>query len=385
MSLDQSLAETLRRTAEEQDAPFPDLSSVVEGGRRRKRRRDVRRLSIVAACVAVVAAIPFAVRPFATDSTPPTGQTDGIESVTELPVGAEPAIPYCPGNRTIVGAGAPIRAACDVLIHRGGRTLFLDRHGVNVLEDARRTLLDSRGWSSWWPALSNDGRWVAWVTEAGPGEALLLAFDLETREQVAEEPWPTGGGFIQGIDDLGRVYFQDYAREDMLVHDLRTGDTFKVTGLPEHAGRSKYVTSDGFSVYVDGVGVVHGSVTADGRFTEQQPVEYAAGTQFSPDRSLVSYPRDGQIVVKPPSGEGPALPLELPSQGSPVWYPIWEGPETVLVQFDPWSTKSVELLEFGLDVPARRTWLLRCDVTDGACEVALEPGWGDRMSGPVYR
>ena len=385
MSLDQSVAETLRRAAEAHDAPFPDVTSIVEGGRRRKRRRDVRRLSIVAASVAVAVAIPFAVRQFTTDSMGPTGQTDGVERVNELPVGPKPDIPYCPGNKTIVGAGAPIDAACDVFIHRGDRTVFFDRHGVNVLENGQRTLLDSRWSSSWLPAVSNDGRWVAWVTEAGPGKALLLAFDLETREQVAEEPWPTGGGFVQGIDDLGRVYFQDYDREDVLVHDLRTGETFKVTGLPEHAGRTKYVTSDGFAVYVGGVGVVRGSVTAEGRFTEQQPVDYAWGTYFSPDRSLISYQRDGQLVVGPPSGDGPVVPLGLPSQGSAVWFPIWEGPDTVLVQFDPWSAKPVELLEYGLDVPARRTWLLRCHVTDGACEVALEPGWGDRMSGPVYR
>jgi hypothetical protein len=385
MSLDQSLAETLRRATEEHEAPFPDVTSIVEGGRRRKRRRDVRRLSIIAASIVVAAAIPFAVRPFTADSMAPTGQTDGVERVTELPVGPKPDIPYCPGNKTIVGAGAPIDAACDMFIHRGDRTVFFDRHGVNVLENGEKTLLDSRWWSSWLPAVSNDGRWVAWVTQAGPGEALLLGFDLKTGEQVAEEPWPTGEGWIPGIDDLGRVYFQDYARERIVLHDLRTGDTLDVRGMPDLAGRSQFVTDAGFAVYVSGVGVVRGSVTADGRFTEQQPVDSAWGTYFSPDRSLISYQRDGQLVVGPPSGDGRVVPLELPSQGSPVWFPVWEGPDSVLVQFDPWSAKPLELMEYGLDVPARRTWLLRCHVSDGACEVALEPGWGDRMTGPVYR
>ena len=261
--------------------------------------------------------------------------------------------------------------------------MYLDSQGVNVLKDGQLTLLDSRDWSSWFPALSNDGRWVAWVTEAGAGQALLLGFDLETGEQVAEEPWPTSGGFVQGIDDLGRVYFQDYAREAMLVHDLRTGDTLDVTGMPEHAGRSEFVSNDGFAVYVDGVGVVLGSVTADGRFTQQHVVDYEWGTHFSPDRSLVSYERDGQFVVGPPSGDGPVVPLELPTEGSPVWFPVWEGPDTVLVQFDPWSTPRP--LGNGFDVPARRTWLLRCEVTEGACEVALAPGWGDRVAWPVHR
>ncbi|HEX6149474.1 hypothetical protein [Nocardioides sp.] len=383
MSLDQHLPETLRRTAEEHSAPFPDLPSIVEGGRRRKRRRDLRRVSVVAACIAVVAAVPFVVRPFVTDSTAPTDQLDLPRRVEDLPAGAVPAIPYCPGDRTIRGAGDPIEAACDILIHRGSTTLFLDRHGVNVLKDGQLTLLDSRDWSSWLPALSHDGRWAAWVTGAGPGKAVLLGFDLKTGEQVAEEPWPTPEGFVQGIDDLGRVYFQDYAREDMLMHDLRTGDTLDVTGMPEHAGRSKYVTNDGFAVYVDGVGVVRGSVTADGQFTQQHVVDYEWGTQFSPDRSLVSYERDGRFVVGAPSGDAPVVPLKLPTEGSPVWFPVWEGPETVLVQFDPFSAPRP--LGNGLDVPARRTWLLRCEVTEGSCEVALAPGWGDRAAWIVHR
>jgi hypothetical protein len=283
----------------------------------------------------------------------------------------------------MVGAGDPVVAACYTFIHRGGSTLLLNRDGVNQLAEGQLTPLDSRPWSSWMPALSHDGRWAAWVTAAGPGEALILGFDLKTGEQVAEEPWPTPEGFVQGIDDLGRVYFQDYAREDMLMYDLRTGDTLDVTGLPEHAGRSKYVTDDGFAVYVDGVGVVRGSVAADGRFTEQHVVPYEWGASFSPDRSLVSYERDGQFVVGPPNGDGPVVRLEVPTKGSPVWFPVWEGPDTVLVQFDPWSTPRP--LGNGLEAPAKRTWLLRCEVTDGTCEVALEPGWGDRAHWPVHR
>lgn len=386
MSLDQHLPETLRRAADEHTPPFPDLSSIVDGGRRRKRRRDVRRVSVAAACLAVVAAVPVIVDPFATESTPPTGEVDRVARVTDLPVGATPDIPYCPGDRTLRGAGDPVDAECDVFIHRGETTLFLNRHGVNRLAGGELTLLDSRDWSSWYPALSLDGRWAAWVTETpeGPNAALLLAFDLQTGEQVAEVPWSTGEGWVAGIDDLGRVYFQDYARGEVDMHDLRTGETTGVTGLPDHDPPSiKFVTSEGFGIYSDGEGVIRGSVSADGRFIQQHHVDYLWGTQFSPDGSLASYERDGQLVVGPSTGDAPVVPLELPRQGAPVWFPVWEGPETVLVQFDPWATP--QPLGQGLDSRARGTWLLRCYAEDGSCEVALPEGWGDRMSGPVYR
>lgn len=383
MSLDQQLRDGLRRTAEGHTPPSPGLSSIVEGGRRRKRRRDVRRVAVAAACLAVVAALPVAAGWLGQASVSPAGENRPA-NVEQLPIGEKPTIPYCPGNRTIVGAGDPVAAACDVMIDRGGSTLFLDRQGVNELKDSRLTLLDSRDWGSWWPALSNDGRWAAWVTEAEPDDALLLGFDLKTGEQVAEEPWPTPDGFVQGIDDLGRVYFQDYARDGMLMHDLRTGDTFDVTGMPDLAGRSKFVTADGFGIYVDGVGVVQGSVTADGRFTAQREVPYGAYARFSPDRSLVAYERGaGHLVIGPAGGDGPVVELQLPRTGAPVWFPTWEGPDAVLVQFDPWGVPAY--LNYGTDAPASRTWLLRCAVTDGTCEVALPAGWGDRMRGSVYR
>jgi hypothetical protein len=290
MSLDQHLPEALRQAADEHTPPIPDLTSLVDGGRRRKRRRDVRRMAVAAACLAVVGAVPFVADTLrTTDSTPPIGEVDRVARVTELPVGETPAIPYCAGNRTIVGAGAPIRAECDVLIHRGPSTVQLDRHGVYLLADGQRTLLDRRVWSSWFPAVSLDGRWAAWVTETPDHDALLLGFDLLTGEQVAEEPWPTGEGWVAGIDDLGRVYFQAYgdAGAKVRAFDLRTGESFEVTGLPVHPSPSiKFVTSDGFGMNTydspprNDVGVVAGSVAADGTVPQQHTAEQDRGSGF---------------------------------------------------------------------------------------------------------
>jgi len=387
MSIDQNLPEALRRTADEHFAPFPDLSSIVAGGRRRKRRRDVRRLSFAAACLAVVAAVPLVVRPFATDSPAPTGEVDRVARVTDLPEGATPAIPYCPGDRTIRGAGDPVDAECDVLIHRGETTLFINRHGVNQLADGQLTLLDSRDWSSWFPALSLDGRWAAWVTPTphGVDDGLLLTFDLRTGART-EVPWETADGWVAGIDDLGRVYFEAYESGRIKVFDPRSGTSYAVTGIPDHSPPSiKFVTADGLGILNGDGEVVAGTVEVPGRFTQQHSVEQAWGTSFSPDRSHQVYEHDGRLVVGQTSGDRAAVPLQLPSHGEPVWFPVWETAESVLVQFDPLAEPINFVHSNGLDSPARRTWLLRCRVSDGSCEVALPAGWGDRMSGPVYR
>jgi hypothetical protein len=383
MSLDQHLPETLRRTAHEHTPPFPDLASIVAGGRRRKRRRDVRRVAVAGACLAMVAALPFAAGWLGQASVDPADENRPA-NVDQLPVGDEPAIPYCPGNGTVHGAGTPIRVGCDVLIHKAGTTLYLSRRGVEQLVGGERRVLDARHPYSWFPALSHDGRWAAWVVEREAGDkAWLLSFDLE-RGARAQVPWPPLNGWVAGIDDLGRAYFQDHTEGAVLVHDLRTGETFEVTGLPDHGPTSlEFVTGDGFGIYSPGEGVVLGSVTSDGRFIQQHPVDYAWGTQFSPDRSLMSYERDGQLVVGPTSGDGPVVPLRLPRHGAPVWFPTWEGSASVLVQFDPLGAPGP--LGNGTDAPARGTWLLRCHTDDGSCEVALPAGWGDRMAGPVYR
>lgn len=55
-----------------------------------------------------------------------------------------------------------VQAECDVLIHRGPSTVYLDPHGVNLLADGQRTLLDPRGWSSWFPP-------SAWTAAGLPG------------------------------------------------------------------------------------------------------------------------------------------------------------------------------------------------------------------------
>ena len=57
----------------------------------------------------------------------------------------------------------------------------------------------------------------------------------------------------------------------------------------------------------------------------------------------------------------------------------------VLFQFDPESPAGPVTGSNGLRVPARRTWLLRCDADDGSCEVALAPGWAAGLVVPVYR
>lgn len=388
MSLDHHLPEELRRAAEGHTPPVPDLAAVVHGGRRRRRARNLRRGAVIAACVTVAVAVPFVLDPFDTGSPGPSKEVDvpGVARVMDLPVGAAPAIPHCPGDGSIHGAGDPVDVRCDVLIHRADTTLYLSRRGVAQLTDGRATLLDSRTWSSWVPALSLDGRWAAWVTETpgGPSEALLLGFDLQSGTSV-EVPWPTSNGWVAGIDDLGRVYFEDFETTDITTYDLRTGETTDVKGVPAHTSPSiKYVNADGFGLLTVTDGFVEGMVTADGSFTQQRQVD-RSWSHYSPDRERVVHERSSDLVVEPTNGDGPAVPLKLPQEGEPVWFPVWESPDSLIVQFDPTAVETTLASINGLDSPAQRTWLLRCDAVDGTCEVALRPGWGDGMRGPVYR
>lgn len=384
MNPDQLLAGALQDVADDYVPVGPDVRAITAGGRRRRRARNVRRGVVVAAVVAAVVAVPLLADPFGSRATGPVDNPT-IERVTDLPVGDPPEIPYCPGDGTLRGAGDPVDVECDVMIHRGDSTLVLDRDGVSVLEDGRLTLLDSRAWSSWYPALSLDGRWAAWVTKTpdSPHKALLLGFDLRNGTSV-EVPWIRAAGWVAGIDDLGRVYFEDYRTTDITVHDLSTGETTVVAGVPDHVSpRIKFVDADGFAIATNHEGIVAGVVTADGSFTQQRRVDRGWST-YSPDRAHVVHEPDFHLAVEPASSGGPVVPLQLPQRGAPVWFPVWESPDAVLVQFDPEGMGSLTA-SGGLDSPAERTWLLRCQVDDGSCEVALEPGWGDRMTGPVYR
>ena len=85
------------------------------------------------------------------------------------------------------------------------------------------------------------------------------------------------------------------------------------------------------------------------------------------------------------SGTGRTSGSRFRRPGNALWHPVWESDDAVLFQFDPESPAGPVTGSNGLRAPARRTWLLRCDVDDGSCEVALAPGWAAGVAAPVYR
>jgi RNA polymerase sigma-70 factor (sigma-E family) len=95
---------------------------------------------------------------------------------------------------------------------------------------------------------------------------------------------------------------------------------------------------------------------------------------------------DGFVVSATDGGE--AVRIRLPEPGGALWHPVWESDDTLLFQFDtasPAGPLTGSNGSLGRPVPAQRTWLLRCDASDGSCEVALRPGWAAGLRGPVYR
>jgi DNA-directed RNA polymerase specialized sigma24 family protein len=398
---DLDLENALRGAAESHVGVVPDLVGLAADGTRRRGARAVRRRLVGLACAAVVAAVPFAVDPgTARSEEPPVAAPSPapLRTVEALPLGDPPSIPSCDGANRIVLADGPVAAPCGVMIPRGGSTLHLSRDGVGLLADGRLRPLDRRSSTSWFPSLSHDGRWAAWVVRAPhqPDGAALLVVDLAGGGQVTEVPWHTRDGWVPGIDDLGRVYFVDFGTGEVTAHDLRTRETFRVTQVPPHSRSSvRFVTADGFGTHpwtlrvdsrigVEGAtAVTVGTVTADGRFTQQHAVD-RDWTTFSPDRSrAVHETADGFVVSG--RGDGEDVRLALPAPGNALWHPVWESDDAVLFQFDPESPAGPVTGSNGLGVPARRTWLLRCDVDDGSCEVALAPGWAAGVAGPVYR
>ncbi|GAA1477784.1 hypothetical protein GCM10009623_22300 [Nocardioides aestuarii] len=385
MSLETDLVDALDRAAAAHRPGAPDLDRLRSGGRRRARRRTTLRSVGVAAGLAVVAVLLPQLRA----GGPSTAPEPAAPPLGELPVGEPPGIPHCDGGRTIVSGATRVSAWCDVLVSRGGSTLYLgDRRGVVLLRDEGvPVLLDRSGPEHWFPAVSNDGDWAAWLTSAQP-EPTLVVVDLLRATVVAEVPWDSANGWVPGIDDLGRVYTVDFDTSEIRLYDIATDRVRIVTGAPDHAATGvRFVTADGLGILQGNpVGpVVVGQVAADGRFSAGEETSWD-WVNWSPDRSRVVRDTETGPVISP-AGGGRDVPLMVPELGSITWVPVWEDDDHVLVQYDPLTPNDPGLVSDtnGLEVPAGRTWLLRCSADTGECEIALEPGWAGNFGFPTYR
>jgi hypothetical protein len=387
MSLETELAGALGRAADAHHPAAPDLPALRAGGRRRARRRTAVRVGVG---LAALAAVALGAAPWIVDGGASSRPEPAAPSLDELPFGEPPSIPYCPGDRTIVAGDSVIATPCDVLVTRGGSTLYMgDPRGITqVREDELPVLLDRSGPGHWFPGLSNDGRWAAWITDSERDPRLVVA-DLVRSEVVAEEPWAYRDGWVPGIDDLGRVYTVDLETAAIHLYEIATREVHEVTGTPDHPVTAvRFVTADGIAVrHTDPSGsVTVGRVDAEGRFTADHETTWD-WVHWSPDRSRAVRDSAAGLVVSATDRDEPDVRLGVPEEGSATWVPVWEDESHVLVQYDPVTSDAEGLVSDtdGLDVPARGTWLLRCSADTGDCEVALEPGWGDRLTYPAYR
>ena len=253
MSLDQRPARRTARPPTSTRPPIPDLTSLVDGGRRRKRRRDVRRVAVAAACLAVVGAVPFVAGTLRTAATRPrrSASADRVAR-RDRPAGRRPARhPVLPGN----GTDRRSRRTGPGRVRRADPPRPVD----GLPRPARRQPARRR------PAHpARPPRLEQLVPRRQPGRPLGRLGDRDARprraaprlrpptgEQVAEEPWPTSEGWVAGIDDLGRVYFQSYGTTGRRP-GLRPAHRgrLQVRGVPTHPSPSiKFVTADGFGIY----------------------------------------------------------------------------------------------------------------------------------------
>lgn len=390
MSMDQQLIRALHEEAGRHDMPDPDLAAILSGGRRRRRVTVVRRSALGLVAAAAVLAVMVSGRDLMTSRTLQPVDRIAPERVQDLPVGTLPAIPYCSGRDTIQGAGAPLRLTCNLLLHRGSATLHMTVGAIRLLQDGRAELLDRRLPSYYFPAISRDGRYAAWVTAqpSAPNDAVLLVFDLTNRTRVAEVDFPTAEGRTVGIDDLGRVYFVSLHRARVLAYDIHAQQLFEVTGVPLHGSPGiQFVTSDGFGVFQLGteslVSTV-GTVTTDGQFTRPHSVPIGTG-EFSPDGAHFVMAEDQGFVVTTSDG-GNRVRLMLPKEGEGIATPVWETDSTVLVVFDPAYAIPMRFdPQEGMKSPASRTYLVRCTIATGDCETALTPQFVGTLMGPTIR
>jgi len=397
MSMDSQLTRALHEEAGRQEAPPPELGSILVGGRRRHRVQQVRRAAVgVAAATALVAGASFVGTRLDNRAGEVIGNLEPVRPalVRSLSHGDPPGMPYCTGHGTIKGAGGTIRAGCASMVSRGGSTVAVSPAGIEQLVDGRRIVLDSRIESGWFPGMSADGRWVAWVAEepSAPHDAVLLVFDLASHEKLAEVPWPALAGWTLGIDRRGRVYFNAFEPTRIWAYDIPNARLFEVTGLPEDSSAEiKFVTEDGFGVESTSFEATAetlstalvGTVTDDGQFVDQHEVSQGWG-YYSPDWShFVQETREGFWVT---ATDGRThVRLALPTEGNAVFAAFWETESTLLVQFDPLAPSgSPALLRTGHNEDPGTTYLLRCDATTGICEIALGPGYERGMDLSMY-
>jgi hypothetical protein len=389
MNLDQDLRSTLATALERCSVPDPDLARLLERGETGRRRHARRRRLTAAIAIATAAACAVGLTLVTDHRKPnqdPIHRPESPVTVQDLPVGAAPSIPYCSRGKQILGAGRPITSGCMTLVHRGSGTVGVTKHGVFWVGHGQRGLLDRRIPDLWFPVLSQDGRDAAWVVAHGSQRSLLV-YDVGSHVKLADVPLPTSAAWVPGIDNLHRVYVQDFMEHGRVwMYDTASDRLIGIRDLPPVVpGASyavNYATADGLAIakrsfWENGITSVsiEGTVTSDGHFVASGTVP-VGWSIWSPDRSQLVQETAKGFWAQRTGQLDTMVPLRVPKVGRATSTPVWESKDSLLVSFDPSlsspgpTTTDTTLLH----VPSDDLWILRCSAQTGSCEVALPPG-----------
>lgn len=351
------LTHALEHEAQQVEIPAPPTAELLAGGRaavrRRRRLVGVTLLALVlVAGTALVLLRPGPLRPA------PARHPD---SVSDLPAGVRPKVPYRDVNDIVTNDGhhrrvfyrPPLALGPDVMVAAGDGVIGIeysrfDGTGTGALNGPSGTFLTGP------PVVSADGRWAAARDDSSSSPVRVALFDLsrEVRVGVASFDTRSEGFDLVGIDRTGSLYAT--SATESWRWDPSTGVTRALRGVD---GRLVSVRGDGRVVVASGSGTATrttiGSLDASDTFRAQSTVTGAL-TRWSPDDVLLAHATgDGRhVAVRTGAGE---RELAVP-QDVTVRDLVWEDEDDLLL----WV---VDDLDHGS--------MLRCRTADGGCEVAL--------------
>lgn len=285
-------------------------------------------------------------------AAPPTGvptEPDGpppASAAPPLPVGAPPQVPHvaghwyvAPGRRLRLPAR---RGVTGAIVYDGGLLVADARifEGTVGLARVRRGRWASPAdCSSGVPAVSADGRHVAWATTLCPesGDTTTGAIHRARTDGTCEEIRPVGAGLVSVVGFLGRdVVYQLGVAGGVWVSDLRRAPR-RIPGIDHARG-----TSTRRSLVLGGRGdrtdrALRPDGTVHWRFGQGDLIAFSPGgsrvVAFGDDRLVVLRSRDGSTAA--------ALALPAGVAASPV---AWETERTLLaLQYDAGRVAVVRL------------------------------------------
>lgn len=388
--LERDLTALFHERATTTDAPPVPLQRLIRDGEAaaatRRRRTRLAVAGAVAAAVVIAVAVPYGVRQLAHDDSSPgpadvpevvNTSTERPDSIEDLPVGPDPAVPYVVddtlhfrGATYDVPAGVSRYREQDGLFQSAGDTVVLiEQHDDPDELGERFTVYVPRGAELVSvlevsavipPILSADGSVVAVVTSEG-----LTSYAVPSGEElgtIAELP-PNPPLAVPVVDADGRVL---WSRQPTYL--LSPGQEPQRVDLP--TGSSVIATTPSGVLVEDGQDIVHGTVSADGGFTPEWSFRLSDGYGAEvPDGSdLVWQPR--YVRDESPRGSGDRF---VSGPGRVAAMSSGEYAELLLpedVALNGWTRPVGAEGEENLLFSGSRGGL-RCSVVTGACDRIL--------------